>query len=650
VIELSLTTAVCKSLYENNVTLKSKHKALLAVLPSTPATPIEFPSLPVSPSSQTPPNYIVSLPPSAANSLGPAFQPPAHLRRTRKISVSPADIALLSDQNAELLQKLERLENESAQADQVGRRALKRLEKEIQSLREELEKTQAKSEELEEKTRAGFDKGAEKVIEEAWRRKKEREAKLKALRKKGERFSGEDHVRDFAPGSHLPGLSDRTSTPRQLRRGDVLSPQETGSNASLSSVAFHTFGSSDSNAQLYDSPQDDHTPTFLAPPPESAVLTQLLSKIQELEETNAQIKDQQTETLVKLQSVQRETEHISKLYECLGDPADVEWVVDAEEEEEQQQKEDDTIRFQSLRRTLERDSFRPFVPASDDSDVFRDDNVQSTLHGDLPPSFTAHRARKSVVGLFDAGGRDEGTANAPNLGVLSESDRSSQAWSNEIASPILSELGLTSPLHTLGSELGSEFGDDLGGDHHLRTGSLAELVDGAESPIPTYGDDSGCSQTPVNTRKTGLQFTVEKPTPEQEMGNGQQAGEQRTRHSSRYLRMSQTINLRTNRWVDGRFEDSLVGSNDGSAILLPDAGRPTEMEPVAQRKNEVELLRSSGVKKEKKALVKFVVEVWLWLQFAVVVFVFLWAVARQGPKGVLKDAERRRRGKGKTGV
>ncbi|KAK7696008.1 hypothetical protein QCA50_000648 [Cerrena zonata] len=41
--------------------------------------------------------------------------------------------------------------------------------------------------------------------------------------------------------------------------------------------------------------------------------------------------------------------------------------------------------------------------------------------------------------------------------------------------------------------------------------------------------------------------------------------------------------------------------------------------------------------------VGFILEVWLWLQFAIVVLVFLWAMARRGPKSILHEAESRRR-------
>lgn len=44
----------------------------------------------------------------------------------------------------------------------------------------------------------------------------------------------------------------------------------------------------------------------------------------------------------------------------------------------------------------------------------------------------------------------------------------------------------------------------------------------------------------------------------------------------------------------------------------------------------------------KEGFVGFILEVWLWLQFAIVVSVFLLAMARKGPKSVLKEAEKRK--------
>lgn len=43
---------------------------------------------------------------------------------------------------------------------------------------------------------------------------------------------------------------------------------------------------------------------------------------------------------------------------------------------------------------------------------------------------------------------------------------------------------------------------------------------------------------------------------------------------------------------------------------------------------------------QPRGFVGFILEIWLWLQFSIVIMVFLWAMARRGPKSVLEDAER----------
>ena len=54
--------------------------------------------------------------------------------------------------------------------------------------------------------------------------------------------------------------------------------------------------------------------------PEHTLTSQLLAKIQ----TNSRILNQQEETANKSQAVQLDTKHISKVYECLVDPNNVE--------------------------------------------------------------------------------------------------------------------------------------------------------------------------------------------------------------------------------------------------------------------------------------------------------------------------------------
>jgi hypothetical protein len=698
VSELSLTSAFCKSLYEDSVTLRTKHNALLAGIPGAPVASIEFPSGSATPLSQTPLSRNVSLSRPATNSVLDASSSSQssslHIRRSRKISVSPSDIALLSDQNAELLQKLEKLENESRQADQVGRRALKRLEKEIQGLRQELEMTQARSEELEERTRKGFGKGVESAVEDALRKKEERVARIRALRGKGNDSGSEEDedfvIRDFAPGSafprsgwsgRLPPSPSKTSTaaaviPLQPLEGTLL----IGTGASQ---AVHD--EDDTLPLLSDFPQDSAVPQQ-----EYALISQLLLKIQELEETNAQIKLQQVETATKLQALQQDTEHIGRLYECLGDP-DWEVVVDDDQDRNQQNSDvvaDDTIRFKSLRRTLEKDISKHAASKTNPADVFESGIVSkncSTVHGNALLNVNSHKQRKSVVGLFDAE-QASGTSNSGSFlrSLHSDSDSIHQEpWSTEVNSPALSVLSLTTtPRHTLGSELGSDFGEDWGANasyHHLRASSLADLADfSRHSPSPFPIQLPSHAQE-LSESSTALQLTFEAPTPERpKTGNELETeGDQCT---PRYRHMSQTIRSRSNRWTDGRFMNALPGSNDDPQVSAKGEGNSRTFSPLPNRfataiDTVVETLTGRGLentavlknglaeglddlkdeqphaktgrrteeKIRKKAAVAFVLEVWLWLQFAIIVLVFVWAVAKRGPKILLEDTERKRR-------
>lgn len=131
---LSMTSEACKTLYNGNVALQSKHQALLARLPAgQPMTPSSS-NTPVSSAAPSPHFYTSNLPRDRTSSIV-SVEPPVPPRHFRRISVSPSDIAQLADQNAELMQTLQELEAESSHADQAGKRKLKRLEEEIQILR-----------------------------------------------------------------------------------------------------------------------------------------------------------------------------------------------------------------------------------------------------------------------------------------------------------------------------------------------------------------------------------------------------------------------------------------------------------------------------------------------------------------------------------
>ncbi|KAG6854366.1 hypothetical protein C0991_007871 [Blastosporella zonata] len=669
--ELGLASAVCKSLYDNNVMLKTKHQQLLARLPSPSPSPE-----PISRTSSSS-RYSVSLSrPMSEYDSSPVAS--TSYKHGRKISVSTTEISHLADQNAELLDKLERMEAESLSADQTGRRALKRLEKEILTLREELEKTQAKSEELEKKTKANW--RSQKDAQEALR-KEERESKFRAMRNLGhadaeDEDEDDQEVRDFAPeGSIFGGPSTGYSflppgtTPRRISGTPLKRP-----------------------------------PAPFTPHPESTLIAQLLEKIQELEETNGRIIDQQTETTNQLNAMQKETEHISKVYECLTDANFIEVAGETTPDVRGVRTHDETIRFKSFARNLAAEYTSS--PTADDT------------HTSMNLS-TVSRMRKSVVGLFDGHDdeiqdRNRGASTPDQLKAFhlpvpfaSSPDerhhhKSLSIETSGLASPALSSLGLSpsrnnsqNPRRTLETELGNEFNDgwNLSADkHHLRTNSLYDLspisVPASPSPSPGHGsfdrsrnigspnEPADALPTPmsISAGTTALRLSVEPPTPDK-LAAVAKSKTEGSAQSLRHHRMTETLRSRTSRWVDSRFKDTLTGS---TKIEFPtdnhhvknqepeeeqEAERPSTPlplrlasafdaavedfigQPVSRSESGQEVAKASESKvaKKPKGLGAIMLEIWLWLQFAIIILVFLWAMAKRGPKSVLGDTGGHRR-------
>ncbi|KAI0683139.1 hypothetical protein BC835DRAFT_1423642 [Cytidiella melzeri] len=123
------------SLYQENFTLKTKHNPLLAHNPGRDLSPLPLPTRSLSPlpRSESPQFHSVS-----RLSSSPVVS--RHLRR---------GVCLSADQNARLLGKPEKSEEESAYAGLAGKRKLRELEKEIAGPRVELYTSREKGEELE---------------------------------------------------------------------------------------------------------------------------------------------------------------------------------------------------------------------------------------------------------------------------------------------------------------------------------------------------------------------------------------------------------------------------------------------------------------------------------------------------------------------
>lgn len=352
------------------------------------------------------------------------------------------------------MQKLEKLEEESTQADLRGKRKLRKLEKEIGLLKEELEQTREKGAELEERVMKKVAKHSGLSAEEEEEKRKEREERVKALRRKS---TGEDEVEkpllDFAPAPELPKTSAfKASIPASIPE-EPDAPVETEESLSTStfsnlpvpsssgtSSAVSPSSSLPSSASL-----NQPLPTSLSQthPLEYAIIAQLLSKIHELEETNVQISKEQRATSERLNVAQHQVEKIKRAYDCLGDDDDeVEvWVVPDEDIDDSNLEsleggEDDaasafgsplrslrvptgqTIRFSSLRRTIEGDTSRLALVDDPEDDfangVIRQSTTRSVLFLDIDngrgkgkkPATGVSKARKTVVGLFDPPGED----------------------------------------------------------------------------------------------------------------------------------------------------------------------------------------------------------------------------------------------------
>jgi len=350
--------------------------------------------------------------------------------------VTPAELGQLTDQNAQLSSQLEDLEKEATKADEAAKRKLGKLEREIERLKGDLDKAveqlQQKEKELERST-------------EAKKQRLEREERLLALREKQQQQHPE--VVDFSP----PPIPIK-----RFSRIEADDPHD-------EQVSFPI--------GLYNSEVD--------------LISQLMNKIRELEETNREITEQQNESVKKLKKAMIGAEGMKKVYDYLSDDEDLEFeivddddFVDAAEHPiggtlDSVPEEDLPIRFSSLRRTINEDIHKRIATELFEAgDVTYDEMEHARL-----------RPRGSIVGLFDSPEERGRTLSLMNLegedsDDLDESKIFSRAVS-PIGSPLLMPQDPPTHIRSLGSELGSEYGDDMDGSasehRHTRTTSLFSL-------------------------------------------------------------------------------------------------------------------------------------------------------------------------------
>lgn len=708
--ELNATSAACKTLFEHNVELKNRHRALLARLPVSPTASMSprKPSLP-SPtfSDAQPPQSPHYYSDTSRSSSRTSFRASLSTQR-RHIPVSPSDLEILSDENAQLLAKLEKLEAESIQADQAGRKKLRVLEREIQGLREELERTRAKSDELEAKARAA----SAQRDEESLKKRREREERVRALRGKSAYES--DNVCDFAPSNPI-GLG-RHSKPRLVPRRHlseaVLRPPypeaDTVSSLSRKLSLRGAISRSASQSGIFGLPDAQGDPEA---PTEYALVSQLLSKIKELEETNAQIIEQQVKTNAQLQSVQKDANSIRLAYESLSDAESAQWITEGEECDDHSEPEetDETVRFSSLRRSLS-------TGLQTDLDHEVETNFPSGL---VPVSNPIHthqgvfstRTRKSIVGLFDSSNSASLTStpihhDTPSVHSLTipglppvpfvpqpsrTSSRSPSPTRVGGLSGTMSPAYVDVPDHpTLDHELGAALRDnwdDNQGSHHFKTPSLVDFgtldsqcltpdclgsfsVISMSSDIPSVQPE--LAQKPPEIFTSAIRSSQGSTRLRPSTWRGYQTKSETA--AERKRRQLETIRMRTYHWNQSRFGGTLLHPDNrhSGGISRPSTPVPerlasafdavvgtigrsssqksgTSLElspddvPCVTAEEPVPSAQSSQ-RVQHRGIVAFVLEVWLWLQFVIIIVVFVWAMAKRGPKSVLEGAGRKNKG------
>ncbi|KIO25180.1 hypothetical protein M407DRAFT_25506, partial [Tulasnella calospora MUT 4182] len=309
--EQDLTSASSETQYlrEQNLTLKDQFDKLSTRLPQSP----RMGNLDRSRSQSVLSSLFSDEGPESRpmSPLGGFIQTPLRSHKSRMSMTSPVALAQLADQNAELVSKLDELQAETSKLDHTGKRKLWKLEKEIDALKDELDKVARRNQELEHEAEAK-EKASKHDEEELERKRLEREEKTRALRQStNSRDETSFGVRDFAPSSSISSFASFNS-PSRIRVRTSSGVRAIPLDLDLSAII---------DPPLDESPTGSAIGTLRETNAagETAIVVQLLDKIEELENANREFIRQRAETEAKIQSATEQVNNMRQAYQDAED-------------------------------------------------------------------------------------------------------------------------------------------------------------------------------------------------------------------------------------------------------------------------------------------------------------------------------------------
>ncbi|KIJ49575.1 hypothetical protein M422DRAFT_66053 [Sphaerobolus stellatus SS14] len=305
--ELAVAANIGKTLLETNQALKRRYDVLLSRLPVMQDSLFNSPEKKPKEGTDawstddevpTMDNSFTS--PTKSNSSYDGFTP-SHRRR---ISASPSALIALSETNGELIAELTRLREwtETAQVDGASR--LRKLEREISGLKTELEATQKANLELEEHMNA--QRMEEKKQE--WQDRMQRLRELQQTQGQTQGSTSLDPLLNFAPPGHGPAVWDSVALPYTPAKPVNDQPPESSHLSPFSPI----------------SPCDSATSTHsrsssIISASEQAVVTQLYRKVEELQSANRDLRARNQATHEQFARAERNALEIKRVYDTIRD-------------------------------------------------------------------------------------------------------------------------------------------------------------------------------------------------------------------------------------------------------------------------------------------------------------------------------------------